>query len=192
MNIGLIGDCDKVDLALMTGLLLKTHRDNEPVTIVSDRIRHYRYFQNEVNGMGVQANSDAVIAAGGIAIYDWHSSELPNEQWDKKYVVTTYEKASLEFAAELIDGHETDGLIVLESECSITPKYIAKLFPNANIYSYYDDSRRRVDWVFDGRISTRRLESDFIHTVSSLARDIGAIPEPEVKKLWNYLKKRSA
>ncbi|GKU78127.1 hypothetical protein [Paenibacillus sp. L3-i20] len=191
MNIGFVGDCDKVDVALMAGLLLKSYHADSPVTIVADRHRHYQYFKDEVSGMAVQLEEDSHSVEGTV-IYDWHSMELPRNRLDKLYAVTTYDKPSLEFACEFVKRHEVQGVVVLESDCSITPKYIRYLFPDVKTLSCFDDPRRRMDWVFDGRVSTRKLGDDFTSVIGELAQDISGITPVDLKKMWIYLKKRSA
>lgn len=191
VNIGFIGDCEKIDVTLMVGMILQAYDSSSPVTIYSDRERHYRYFENEVSGMAVQCKGEAEPMAGTV-LYDWHSSDLPMNQLDKMYAVTTYDKAALEFAGEIVRKYGVAGLIVLESECSINQKYIKYLFPGLKTFSCYDDPRRRMDWVYDGRISTRKIEPDFAETMGEIVQDMTSINSNELKKIWMFLKKRSA
>ncbi len=192
MNIMLMGDCDKVDLALVLALLLQTHRGAPASTVITDRPRHYRYLQDEVSGVRIQLSGAG--SAEGITLYDWHAIELPDVRLDKLYVVSSYDRAALEMAQQAVRAHAdiVSGLIVQESECSISSRYIAAHLPVQPVFSYYDSPRRRIDWVFDGRIALKGLEGDFAAAAGSLLQDIAAIPPRELKKLWTYAKKRGA
>ncbi|CAH1207744.1 hypothetical protein PAECIP111893_02769 [Paenibacillus plantiphilus] len=190
-NMVFVGDCEKVDLMLATALLLQAHQGESSAAVISDVQRHYRYFQEEVSGIAIRADQDAV-GSEQYVLYDWHSLALPEIKMDKLFAVTTYDRSSLDMAGEIIRKHQVDGLIVLESDCAISPKYIRSLLPVKRWYSYYDYPWRRINWVFDGRVGLRRIEKDFAQTIGDLVQDVADISENELKKLWMYAKKRGA
>lgn len=192
-KIAFVGDCQKHDLVLAIAHLLHAYKEGSRVSIRSDSQRQYRYFNGEASGIHIRSFADEPASESDIELIDWHSAELPQDNTDKLYVVTSYEKASLETAAQILHSRSASGIIAIESECSITPKYVkTHLTFDGRTMSYFDSSRRRLDWVFDGRITLRKLENDFTETVERILEDLLNISDKEMKKLWSFVQKRGA
>ena len=92
---------------------------------------------------------------------------------------------------ELLKGVTPDALLVMEAECGINLQYIGKNVPSeAPVYSYYDDPRRRIDWVHEGRVELNGMDKEFSEAVGNVLSDICELPIKDIKKLWSYARKR--
>jgi hypothetical protein len=188
MKIVFAGDCEKHDLVLTTALLFQAARPEEKVSVITDVSRLYRHFQGEVSGVSIHLEGEA--EAEVVQLYDWHQESLPCTDPDRVILVTACDRSSLEFAKAFLQNHEVDALLWVRSDCAITPKYIAAYLPVKQILSYWDSPRRRIDWIYDGRVDLRGLESDFSQEIDVMMTDLYEIPKPQLKKIWSFIKKR--
>lgn len=186
--ITFVGDCEKHDLVLATAYLVRTHLD-EKVTIVSDNMRSYKYFNGEVSGIRI---SDHYDEEDGVIIYDCHEVIIPDDLENEKVVlVMTHEKPSLEMAKELELLLSPKSLVVIENEgTGISRKYISTYFECEDVYEYLDSPERRIGWVHDNKISFKKLDSDFRKSVSDLVRKLLGVQKKEEKAVSSFLKKR--
>ncbi|GGA04929.1 hypothetical protein GCM10008018_58520 [Paenibacillus marchantiophytorum] len=188
MNILVAGNCDKYDFVLTLAIMLGAYKE-ESVMIVTDNDRHYRYFQGEASGVKIVNHIPPFPFA--ITIYDWHNRYPVDVEFAKCLLATNFERSSLAHIDELLKTITPDALLVMEAECGVNLNYIEKNVPSeAPVYSYYDDPRRRIDWVHDGRVELKDLDKEFSETVGNVLTDICELPIKDIKKLWSYARKR--
>lgn len=189
MDLVIVGDCIKHDYVLAAAVLIKIY-SKKRVAIITDEDRSYRYFDGEVSGVEIITEGEDCDAE--IKIYDCHYS-LPNVEDPVIYLATNYEKPSLESVeavlSQLVDV-KPSGLIVIENDSSVTLKYVLNYLQlDIPVISYLEDSYRKTDWVYDGRISYK-VSKDFVEAVITLLESTLGIPNKEAKRLWSYARKR--
>jgi len=187
MRIGIVGSCDKHDLVLMLAVLLRAYR-GIPAAVAADDGRAYGYLDGEASGVSIHLSPE--YEPEGLVVWDY-SSYPPSGTFDKLILVTSCERASVEFAEQAAKELEFDALVVVEAPCSITPKYIYRRVPTiAQRYEYEDNPGRRIDWIYNGQVSLKRQQPDFVETVNGLLIDLFHVPKKDLKKLWQYAAKR--
>jgi hypothetical protein len=189
MKIIFAGDCEKHDFVLTVAVLLKAYL-NKPVTILPDNQRNYSYFSGEISGVEICICNDEVQDLENM-IYDIQSLYIEPKDPKKVIYVTNYEKRSVDALMEMVNIKKPDGIVVIESECSLNLKYIESILPDRiPLYNYFDNPRRRIDWVWNERIDLRKQDSDFVSAIRFFLSEICNIPSKDIKKLWSYVIKR--
>jgi ABC-type Na+ efflux pump permease subunit len=183
-----LGDCDKSDFVISVAVLMQASLKQQ-VTIITDKPRTYRYFDGEVSGIKIAPSSED---KEGIILYDCYQAIVPEELAEEKIVlVTTLDRANIEETREYSQALKPDALVVIQSDCSISSKYIETHFQEIQkIYYYQDDPRRRIDLSYQQALNVKKLNSEFVNTVNSFASEVSGVPSKDLKQLWAYLKKR--
>lgn len=181
------GDCEKHDFvipfAAALGALLKT----EP-HIVSDDDRNYKYFNGSVSGVTISSHSKT---REGLTIYDCHKVIIPDFSQEKLVLFTDMSRPSLDMIRSVQSRLSTEAIIVIEEESSISRKYIETYVrDDVPIYSYPRNSRRLFDFVYDGKINFKNLDSNFLKVVNKVLVEQAGMSGKDLKSLWAYLKRR--
>lgn len=190
MNIVVAGDCEKHDFMLAAAVLLKGYFNNA-VMIVSDNSRHYQYFEGEVSGIQIMNAEPAVADRPDIVLYDWHHGYPEGLEDEKTVFATSYERQAMENVDVLLDQKRIpELLLVIEEECGLGLKYIDSYYPViASKISYISSAERRIDWIHDGRVKLK-VDKDFAEAVNDFLTEICNVPKNDIKKLWQYARKR--
>jgi hypothetical protein len=172
-----IGNCHKHDFVVATSRILKELKQ-EPVDIITDDETHYGYFEGEISEIKINQSTKEQT---GLLVYDCHTMIIPDSLEEHKVVlVTTMHNA--------LNAH---ALVVIQSDCSITEKYIKSYFSSMErFYYFYDDPRRRIDMVFNSQLNYKKLGNDFTGSIDNMLVDLFEAPSADLKKIWAYLKKR--
>lgn len=188
MNIVVAGDCEKHDFILVAAVLLKSYFNND-VMIITDNSRHYQYFEGEVSGIRI-ANS-AVTDKPDIVLYDWHHGYPEGLEDELIVFATTYDRQAMENVDTLLNQKRIPAvLLVIEEECGLGLKYVDNYYPViTSKISYISNPERRIDWVHDGRVNFK-VDKDFAEAVNDFLIEICNVPKHDVKKLWQYARKR--
>lgn len=190
LNIVVAGDCEKHDFILVAAILLKGYYNND-VMIISDNHRHYQYFDGEVSGIQIRDAEPDVADRPDIVLYDWHHGYPEGLEDEQIVFATSYERQAMEHVDKLLDQkHMPILLVVIEEECGLGLKYVDRYYPViTSKISYITSAERRIDWVHDGRVNLK-VEKDFAGAVNDFLIEIGNVPKNDIKKLWQYARKR--
>ncbi|WP_178381995.1 hypothetical protein [Paenibacillus sp. P32E] len=188
LNIVVAGDCEKHDFILVAAILLKSYFNND-VMIISDNSRHYQYFEGEVSGIRIADSSAA--DKPDIVLYDWHYGYPEDLEEEVVVFATTYERQAMENVDKLLDKKQMPALLlVIEEECGLGLKYVDKYYPVIHSkISYISSPERRIDWIQDGRVDLK-VDKDFAEAVNDFLIEICNVPKKDIKKLWQYARKR--
>lgn len=184
----LFGDCEKHDFAIALSMCLSALTEKE-VTIISDSNKNYKYFEGEVSGVKIGPETRS---SSDIVIYDCHNTILSDIGEDNKLIAfTDFSKASIDQIIGLQRSVIPSGLVVIEEESHFSPKYIdLYLGTDYGIYSYPYSSKRKIDIVFDGVVSFKKLDQDFIMCLGKFLEDFVGVANKDLRSLWNYLRRR--
>jgi len=188
LHIVVAGDCEKHDFILAAAILLKSYFNNE-VMIISDNSRNYQYFEGEVSGIKI---ADSTVAdKPDIVLYDWHHGYPEGLEEEIIVFATTYDRQAMENVNKLLDQKRMPTvLLVIEEECGLGLKYVDKYYPViTSKISYISSPERRINWVHDGRVDLK-VDKDFAEAVNDFLIEICDVPKQDIKKLWQYARKR--
>ncbi|WP_152392578.1 hypothetical protein [Paenibacillus guangzhouensis] len=190
MRLIVAGDCEKHDFILTVANLIHSYYPDQSLVIVTDHSRHYRYFQDS----GIPIHMDfSIERTEDIVIYDLHC-DIPDDvvtENTKIVFATSFERCSIEAATQFSRIITPLALMMIGSECNINEKYIKLNIPiRVDYFGYYDNSIRRIDWVFEGSTRFTKLDKDFKEAVEFYLTEIVEIPSKDLKKLWSFAKKR--
>lgn len=190
LNIVVAGDCEKHDFILVAAVLLKNYFNNE-VMVISDNNRHYQYFEGEVSGIRIADSGSVAADKPDIVLYDWHQGYPEGLEDEVVAFATTYERQAMENVDMLLNQkHVPSLMLVIEEECGLGLKYVDQYYPViTSKISYISSPGRRIDWIHDGRVSLK-VDRDFAEAVNDFLIEICKVPKNEIKKLWQYARKR--
>lgn len=188
MNIVVAGDCEKHDFILAAAMLLRNYFNNE-VMVITDNNRHYQYLDGEASGITITDSS--VTEKPDIVLYDWHQGYPEGLVNEVVVFATTYERHAMEHIDALLNQkHMPAVLLIIEEECGLGLKYIDHYYPViTSKISYISSPGRRIDWIHDGRVNLK-VDRDFAEAVNDFLIEVCNIPKHEIKKLWQYARKR--
>ncbi|MNI67221.1 hypothetical protein D3C73_1228420 [compost metagenome] len=81
-------------------------------------------------------------------------------------------------------------LLVIEEECGLGLKYVDKYYPVIHSkISYIASPERKIDWIHDQRVQLK-VDKDFAEAVNDFLIEFCNVPKSDIKKLWQYARKR--
>lgn len=176
------GDYPKHDLVLTIAACLSLIHDKE-VSVVSDCDKNYRYFDGDVAGVTIGSTRDA-----DIVLYDCHNAILGPDS-NKIFTCTDFTKHAVDTIKSVHSRLPVSATFLCEQDSSLSEDYIKTFIGDSKLYSYEDDTERRIGCVYEGRLRFKKLGDSFLRTVGNFLVDMEEITQPDVKELWKLMKR---
>lgn len=183
-----LGECDKYDLVVCCAALIKAI-SNSPVFIVSDNLRSYKYFGEEVCGIPISKGS--VVEPGSVVLYDCYNVLVPDVTDTNDIVlVTTLERPVLEFALDSANLWNINTMVVYNQDCIVSEKVIDVKFERVEHKHYIEENvTRRLDMLYEELINITKIEKSFRSVVTALVASHLKLDSKQVSSYWEILEK---